>query len=155
MNTYEYSFKVESQSEHETAQDNYPSSTRDESGTTKHILTANPGTIIEGAKIEYDPNEPVKPRFGPVNELPPLSSCIRFLARRAREFSDSPERKWIGITLRRGVIEREHSAIATREYRSPQTRRFRLSAQADCPEAQVYHLGCQADNAQPPRARYS
>jgi hypothetical protein len=72
LGTYEYSFKVESQEENNNAMDNWPSSTIDESSQTQHSLIAESGTEIEGAMILYDPTEPVKPRFGPTNELPPL-----------------------------------------------------------------------------------
>jgi len=73
MDSYEYSFKVESRAGHEEAQTNSPAGTLDDSNPNQHVLTADPGTKIEGAKIIYDPSEPVKPRFGPIDELPPLT----------------------------------------------------------------------------------
>jgi hypothetical protein len=71
MNTYEYSFKVESQAEYNIAQKNTPSFVMDASDQSRHIIIADLGTEIEGAKIIHDSFEPVTPRFGPVNELQP------------------------------------------------------------------------------------
>ncbi|MGA1840028.1 MAG: hypothetical protein ACMUIU_05320 [bacterium] len=72
MNTYEYSFRVESQAEYIFELENTPSFILDESDQIKHKIIADSGSEIEGAKIIYDPCEPLKPRFGSFIELPDM-----------------------------------------------------------------------------------
>lgn len=72
MNPYEYGFRIESLAEYNIAQENTPSFKIDESDPIQHKVIADSGTEIKGAKIIYDPFEPVKPRFGPLKKLPNL-----------------------------------------------------------------------------------
>jgi len=75
MEQYSYSFKVESQEEHDYADTYRPSSTLDNSNTNQYILSADAGTDIEGAVIKYNPTEPVTPRFGPIGEIPEMTKA--------------------------------------------------------------------------------
>jgi len=75
---YTGSFKVESEAEHMWALDRTPIQTVNDlgNGTCEAVATPIPDLVddelFEGAKIIYDCDEPVKPRFGPVGELPSL-----------------------------------------------------------------------------------
>ncbi len=74
MNPYEFSFKVESEQEHNNAMATMPrvtTSVDPTSGIT--TIEAAQGSKIEGAKILFNTAEPVTPRFGPVDEIPPLT----------------------------------------------------------------------------------
>ncbi|GAG92317.1 unnamed protein product, partial [marine sediment metagenome] len=75
METYTYSFKTETQEQHNTAEQNTPASTEylDTPEAGKTTIEANAGTEIEGAKIVYDSTEPVAPHFGPIDEIPELN----------------------------------------------------------------------------------
>jgi uncharacterized repeat protein (TIGR01451 family) len=75
MTTYSYSFQVESEAEHTSAQANIPESALDDTNPDEHVLSAASGTSIEGAVIKYDPDEDVTPRFGPVGEIPELDKA--------------------------------------------------------------------------------
>jgi len=77
MTQASYDFKIETETEHNEAQANLPDSgpvdpdDQDLGGAYDAGSQVNSGDI-EGAKIIYDSSEPVTPRFGPMNELPPL-----------------------------------------------------------------------------------
>ena len=72
MEQYQYSFGIETQSQHDEAS-SPPACTLDTSNPLRHKLSADPGTDIAGATIEYDPNEPVSPRFGSGDGIEDLS----------------------------------------------------------------------------------
>lgn len=72
MTPYAYRFAVESEQEHDTAQDNTPASTRDETDPDIHQLAADLGTAIEGAIVRYAADEIIIPYFGPIHEVPEL-----------------------------------------------------------------------------------
>ncbi len=67
-----YDFNVESAAEHDNAQDNLPDTgivtSSDAARPYDTGVQANSGDF-EGARIFYDTDEPVKPTFGPENEL--------------------------------------------------------------------------------------
>jgi len=73
-----FDFQVESQTEHDQAQfyqpDSGPVDPDDPglTGTYDDGIQVNSGNL-EGTKIYFDSNEPITPRFGPVNELPALN----------------------------------------------------------------------------------
>ncbi len=74
MNPYAFSFKIESQQEHDQALAAMPAvTTSSDPVTGMTTIEAVQGTPIAGAKILFNPAEPVSPRFGPVNEIPPLT----------------------------------------------------------------------------------
>jgi len=75
-----YSFKVETQQQHNDAEDNLPSSgdlspnDPDLEGSYIYDTGAQVSSgQLNGAKILYDSNEPVLPTFGPINEIPALN----------------------------------------------------------------------------------
>jgi hypothetical protein len=73
-----FDFQIESETEHDQAQFHQPDSGPVDPGDPEltglygYGIQVNSGNL-EGAKIFFDSNEPVTPRFGPVNELPELS----------------------------------------------------------------------------------
>jgi len=73
METYTYSFKTETQEQHQTAEENTPASTESTPEVGKTAIEADAGTELEGAKIVYDSSEPVAPHFGPTDEIPELN----------------------------------------------------------------------------------
>lgn len=73
-----FDFQIESETEHDQAVFYQPDSSPVEPGDPGLTgpydggIQVNSGSL-EGAKIFFDTSEPVRPRFGPVNELPELS----------------------------------------------------------------------------------
>jgi hypothetical protein len=66
-----FDFNVETSSEQVTAQNNEPyTSTLTNSPAIGLITESIDSGPLAGAKVVYDSNEPVKPIFGPVNEVP-------------------------------------------------------------------------------------
>jgi hypothetical protein len=66
-----FDFNVETSSEQITAQSSEPyTSTLTNSPSIGLITESIDSGILAGAKVIYDSNEPVKPKFGPVNETP-------------------------------------------------------------------------------------
>jgi subtilisin family serine protease len=73
-----FDFQIESETEHDQAQFNQPDSGPVDPNDPAQLWPFNTGIQVnsgnlEGAKIFYNSIEPVTPRFGPENELPPLS----------------------------------------------------------------------------------
>jgi len=72
-----YCFKVETQQQHDAAEDpiNLPSTTTtgDSPSPGQTTLSIDPGDLLEGAKIVFDSSEPVPPTFGPMGEIPDLN----------------------------------------------------------------------------------
>ncbi len=74
MNPYAFSFKVETQEAHEQALAAMPTVTTSSDPVTGMTpIEAAQGTPIAGAKILFNPAEPVRPRYGPDNENPPVT----------------------------------------------------------------------------------
>jgi hypothetical protein len=66
-----FQFNVESSSEQITALDNEPYTSTLENSPSIGVTTESIDSgILAGAKVIYDNNEPIKPKFGPVNEVP-------------------------------------------------------------------------------------
>ncbi len=76
MSPYGYSFKTENQFQHDTAKQNLPATTLDISNPNEYVLSVSPGTLLEGAKIKYSPDELIAPHFGPLNEIPNLDAAL-------------------------------------------------------------------------------
>ncbi|MGA1864510.1 MAG: hypothetical protein ACMUHX_05560 [bacterium] len=72
LSSCEYSFRVESEAEYILELKNTPPFIMDESDQIKYKIIADSGSEIRGAKIIYDPYEPVKPRFGSFAGLPDI-----------------------------------------------------------------------------------
>ena len=71
--SYTYSFKIESEQQNNDAIDDTPAVDNIDDPVAKTtIVTPVSGSPIDGAMIVFDNNEPVKPTFGPLNEIPPL-----------------------------------------------------------------------------------
>ncbi|MGA1791551.1 MAG: hypothetical protein ACMUIM_08695 [bacterium] len=74
MQNYTYGFRTESEDEYLAAITNTPSFMVDDySDPCQYVCSACSGTEIEGARIICDPNESVRPHFGPLGEIPPLT----------------------------------------------------------------------------------
>jgi len=70
---YSYNFKIESQDQHNRAVSNMPQVTYSTDPVSGRItVTPASGSLIDGAKIIFDVDEPVTPTFGPVDGIPPL-----------------------------------------------------------------------------------
>ncbi|MGA1869867.1 MAG: BACON domain-containing protein [bacterium] len=70
---YTYHFKIENQEQYDNTLHNTPQISIDVNPATgKTTVASIDGSHIEGAMIIYDTNEPVKPTFGPLGEIPPL-----------------------------------------------------------------------------------
>ncbi len=75
---FKESFQIESLAEHEWALSREPVQATVDMGDGTSELSANPipdaidDEQLDGAKVIYNSSEPIKPRFGPVDELPPL-----------------------------------------------------------------------------------
>jgi hypothetical protein len=74
-----FDFRIESETEHDQAEFFQPDSAPVDPGDPGLTGPYDAGVQVnsgrmEGAKIYYDSGEPVTPRFGPVNELPPLNA---------------------------------------------------------------------------------
>jgi hypothetical protein len=66
-----FQFNVESSSEQISAQDNEPYTSTLMNSPSMGLTTESIDSgILAGAKVIYDNNEPIKPKFGPVNEVP-------------------------------------------------------------------------------------
>jgi hypothetical protein len=66
-----FDFNVETSSEQIAAQDNEPdTSTLMDSPSIGLTTESVDSGILAGAKVIYDNNEPIQPKFGPVNEVP-------------------------------------------------------------------------------------
>lgn len=77
MDAYTYSFQVESENEHTEAEENKPLYIVDDhSDPNKYACLADPNSIIVGAMIIYDPNEPIAPGFGSPSEIPELRNGV-------------------------------------------------------------------------------
>jgi len=70
----DYSFKVETQQQHDDAEANLPSTTTTGDLPLIGLTTINADSgSLKGAKIVYDSGEPVIPILGPLNEIPTLN----------------------------------------------------------------------------------
>lgn len=76
MTPYVYHFGVESQQAHDTAQNNAPAATLDDTDPDTHELSADTGTAIEGAVVGYPANEPVAPTFCATDGIPELDIAV-------------------------------------------------------------------------------
>lgn len=76
MSPYEYSFKAESQLQHDIAKQRLPAATLDISNPKEYILSINSEDLLKGTKIKYSPDEPIAPRFGPLDEIPALDISL-------------------------------------------------------------------------------
>jgi hypothetical protein len=76
MPDYGYSFKAESLAQHDTAKQELPSTILDTSNPNEYVLSINSENLLKGAKIKYSPDEPIAPRFGPLNEIPNLDIVL-------------------------------------------------------------------------------
>jgi hypothetical protein len=66
-----FQFNIESSSEQITAQDNEPYTSTLANSPSMGLTTESIDSgILAGAKVIYDSNEPIQPKFGPVNEVP-------------------------------------------------------------------------------------
>lgn len=75
MTQTSYDFNIETETEHANAETNLPDTAPVDPGDPALGGSYDTGTQVnsgdlEGAKIVFDSNEPVIPRFGPMNELP-------------------------------------------------------------------------------------
>lgn len=70
---YGYSFKIESQAQHNSALSSSPKVTYiADPNIGKTTVTPLTGSGIEGARIIFNSNEPLTPAFGPLDEIPSL-----------------------------------------------------------------------------------
>ncbi len=76
MSPYEYSFKIESRDQHENAKEELPDTILDTSGPNEYVLSIDSEELFEGVKIKYSPDEPIAPRFGPLDEIPKLDIAL-------------------------------------------------------------------------------
>ncbi len=76
MSPYEYSFKAESQLQHDLAKQEMPAAVLDTSNPNENVLSINSEGLLKGTKIKYSPDEPITPRFGPLDEIPKLDVSL-------------------------------------------------------------------------------
>ena len=76
MSPYEYSFKIESRDQHENAKEELPDTILDTSCPNEYVLSIDSEELFEGVKIKYSPDEPIAPRFGPLDEIPKLDIAL-------------------------------------------------------------------------------
>ncbi len=76
MPDYAYSFKAETQGQHDTAKQNLPGTILDTTNPNEYVLSVTSENMLKGAKIKYSPDEPIAPRFGPLDEIPKLDIAL-------------------------------------------------------------------------------